>query len=466
MSKDIAFEFSEYAVNLKISNMPDSAIEATKVNIYDSLSCGIAGSAAIGVKELLQLAEMWGGNPQATTFAFGKRIPAPLAAMINTVQIHGFDYDDNHDTAMLHSGAVVCGAAFAAAERMGGVPGADLLAGIAAGLDIHCRLGLAATVGIVESGFIYTALMGGFAAVAAAGRIMGLTEEQMVNAFGTVLSMAAGTYMTVTDSAQTKALQAGFASKAAIEACEIAKLGIRGVQNTFEGVQGFYQTYLNGKYNPDVLRKDLGLFFAQEGMGYKPWPCGRPNHPPINACLEAREKYNPKPEEIKRVELGMNEHLYRASIYPVEVRKHPKTVLEGRFSIPYNCACAFVNGKVGLMDYTEKSIQREEILSLAEKIDGVIDQEIEKNYRARVCPIRVKIEMKDGRVFEHYMEKTLGSPEKPMTEEIIRAKIEDCMEMSAVPHEKDLPEKLKNAIYNIETLQNSNTIIALMKAKK
>ena len=149
--EDIAFKLAEFASSLRVEDMSEAAIAATKRDIFDSLSTGLAGCSAMGVKEMIELAEEWGGAEQATVFGCGKKFPAHVAAWINTVQIHGYDYDDNHDTAMLHSGAVVVSSALAAAEKVGGVSGADLLAGIAAGLDIHCRLGLATTIGIVES---------------------------------------------------------------------------------------------------------------------------------------------------------------------------------------------------------------------------------------------------------------------------------------------------------------------------
>lgn len=464
MSQDVAFKLAEYVTTLRLENIPASVIEATKMDIYDSLSTGIAGSSAVGISEMLSLAEEWGGNPQATAFVFGKKFPAHVTAWLNTVMIHGYDYDDNHDTAMLHSGCVVIASALAAAEKIGGVSGAELLTAITIGLDIHCRMGMAATIGIVESGWIYTELLGVFGAAAAAGRVMGLTTEEMVNAFGIAYSHTGGSYQAILDSAWTKRIQPGFASKHAIISCEMAKKGVRGIQNTFEGKYGFYNVYLKGRYNPEPLNADLGVKFAHEDMAYKPWPCGRPNHPAINVALEARKKFNLDPNKVKHVEIFMNKHLYAMCI-PEDVRHNPKTIVDGQFSIPYNAACALVNGKVGLSDYTEAGVKRPDVLAMTAKVDGVIDAEIEKKCPAKVCPVDIKIEMEDGQFLEHHLETTLGCVENPMTAEAIAEKMDDCISFSVLPMPKDTPAKIRALVDNMETLKNSNEIVQAMLAK-
>ncbi len=151
---------------------------------------------------------------------------------------------------------------------MGGVSGRDFIAAVTAGLDIHCRLGLASTIGIVESGYVYTPLLGIFGGAAAAGRIMKLTSEEMLNAFGIVYAQCAGNYQAITDSAWTKRFQPGFASRAAVEAVQLAKKGIIGAKNIFEGKFSLYHVYLHDRYDPEVARKGLGREETQIGRAH------------------------------------------------------------------------------------------------------------------------------------------------------------------------------------------------------
>lgn len=462
MERDVAYDLAEFAVNLKIQDIPKAAMEAAKNDIFDSLATGMAGNSAKGVQEMVDLAREWGGAKQATLFGFGDKVPAQTAAWINTVQIHGYDFDDTHDTAMLHSGAVVIPAALAASELTGGASGAEVLCAITAGLEIHLRLGLASTIGIVDSGWVFTPLMGIFAATAAAGRVIGLTSDEMVNAFGIAYSQCGGTYQAITDSAWTKRIQPGFASQAAVVACQMAKKGIEGVKNTFEGKYGFYHNYLTNHYNPEPLKKGLGKEFVVETMNFKPWPCGRPVQPSINIGIEARQKFDYDPEKIKHVEIRLNEHLVSSGCTPEEPRKYPKTIVDAQFSIPYTCAAALINGKVGLADFTDEAIKREDVLRLAPKIDGVIDEEYEKNYHAKVCPADIKIEMEDGTIYEHHLEYTLGGPDRPMTSEDLYDKMKGCVEFSAIKRPEGIADVVKNLVDNMETLDNCNEIVQAM----
>lgn len=463
---DIAYRLAEYAATLKAEDISAAAVEATKRDLYDTLACGFAGPSAKGIQELLEFAEECGGAEQATTFLFGKKFPAPIAAMINTVLMHGCDYDDNHDTAMLHSGALVISSALAAAELAGGVSGKDSLAAVTAGLDIHCRLGLASTVGIVESGWIFTTVLGIFGATAAAGRVLGLTPEEMLNAFGIAYSQAAGNYQAITDSSWTKRMQTGFSSRSAVTSAMLAKKGVVGAKNVFEGKYGLYYVYLHDRYNPAPLHEGIGKTFGHEDMAFKPWPCARPNHAPINACLEARERFHPDPKHIKHVEIRMNKHLYTCSCIPEDVRHHPTSIVEGQFSIPYVSACALVNGKVGLRDFTNEGIARADVLELCAKIDGVVDEEIERRCPAKVCPVTVKIEMQDGTVYEHHMEKTLGCMEKPMSEADFDEKMRDCIAFCPLPVAKDAGERIKALVYGIETVKDCREIVQTMQAER
>lgn len=464
MKRDIAYDLAEYASSIQFEDLPASTVEATRKDIFDSLSTGIAGSSAKGVAEWMELAEEWGGAPQARLFVYGKRFPAHVTAAINTVMIHGYDYDDTHEVAMMHCGAIVVSSALAAAEMLGGVSGKELITAITVGLDIHCRIGLAATIGIVESGYVYTPLLGVFGAVAAAGRIMKLDKEQMLNALGIAYAQCSGNYQAVTDSAWTKRMQPGFASQAAIVACEMARKGVVGAHNIFEGKYGFYHVYLHDRYNPGPLREGLGKTFVSEDIAFKPWPCGRPNQPPINVALEAREKFGLDPDRVKRVDIYMNEHLYIAGCIPEDVRKKPGTIVEAQFSIPYNVACALVNGKVGLSDYTEENIRRPDVLTMAAKVYGNVDAEIEKAWHGKTSPVYIRIELNNGEILEHHLEYTLGCKEKPMTEKAIADKMDSCIEFSALKMPSDTAQKIRSLVDNLETLENSNVLVDAMLA--
>lgn len=462
---DFTYDVAKYVVNTNYSDIPEEAIKATKQDIYDSLATAIAGSSAPGIAQILELCSEWGGTKQASSFVFNKKLPAHNAAFVNAAMIHAYDYDDTHDVAMMHCGCIIVSTALAIAEMLGTVSGEEFLAAVTIGLDIHCRLGIATTVGIVTSGYVYTPLMGIFAGVCTAGKLMKLTEDKLINALGIAYSQAAGTYQAITDSAWTKKLQPGLAARNAIVACELAQKGFIGSKNNFEGVFGFYHVYLNDNYDLEVLRKDLGTYFTGKDLSFKPWPCGRPSQPPINAAIEAYEKFHIDPADIEDVEIQVNEHLVKSSCLPVETRNYPKTVVDAQFSIPYGVACGLVNGKYGLSDYTDEGLKRPDVLDICAKVRGTVKPEYEEKYHAKVCPVDLIITTNDGKKYEHHMDYTLGCAEKPMTEKHFAEKMESCIACCAKEMPADTAATLKVLIDHMETLPSTDAIIRAMMAQ-
>lgn len=460
MPRDIAFDLADYAASLQLKNLPNSAITATKLDIFDTLATTIAGTSAPGIGELLDLLSEWGGNGQATVLVHGRRVLAHDAAWINASMAHATDFDDTHDVAMLHAGVTVIPAALAAAELAGGVSGEEFLVGVTAGLDAVCRLGLASTIGIVESGFIFTQLLGTFGATLAASRIMGLKPDAMVNALGIAYSQTAGNYQVIRDSALTKRMQPGFAAKNALISVQMAQKGIRGTQNTFQGIDGFYRVYLRDRYNPEVITAELGSRFEHENLSFKPYPCMRPLHVPIDAALEAHRKWQLRPEQIRRVEVRFNEHTYSAGCTPVEAKKAPRTPIDAQFSIPYVIAAALAHGRVGLKDFTWEGVARQEVLELASKVDGVVDEELEQGWRARVCPVVIRIETTDGQLRELRVDHPHA-----MNKAEFADKLADCIAASGRPMRKDMAANITSLVDRLESLPDIRELVNAMAAE-
>ena len=285
---DLVDDLAGFAAGIDLAHLDPAVVQAVKTNVLDTLACGLAGSSAPAIAEVTGLVREWGGAPQADMFVFGGKFPAHHAAWANAGICHARDYDDTHDTAVLHAGVTAVPAAIAAGQLRGGLSGADLIAAIAAGIETTCRLGLATKLDLIESGFIYTSLFGYFGATAAAGRAFGLNETEMLNAFGIVYSSVAGNHQVTRDASLMKRLQPGYAAQAAIIAVQLAKRGIRGAQKVFEGEDGFFRVYLHGEVDPQVVRRELGARFELLDLGYKPYPCCRDLHTAVDAALAAR----------------------------------------------------------------------------------------------------------------------------------------------------------------------------------
>ena len=130
---DLVVDLSRFASSIDIAGLDPAVIEAVKTNIFDTLGCALAGSSAKAIAEVTGLVREWGGAEQADMFVFGGKFPAHHAAFANGGMCHARDYDDTHDTAVLHAGVTAVPAAIAAGQLRGGLSGADLIAAVAAG---------------------------------------------------------------------------------------------------------------------------------------------------------------------------------------------------------------------------------------------------------------------------------------------------------------------------------------------
>lgn len=461
---DLAVSLARFAANADISRMSSEVVAAAKANILDTLACVWAGSSAKAVSEISGLVTEWGGAPQADMFVFGGKYPAHHAAWINGVMAHARDYDDTHDAAILHAGISTVPAAIAAAQ-LRGATGADLVAAVAVGLETTCRLGVATKVDLIESGFIYSSLLGYFGATAAAGRALGLSEEQMLNAFGIVYSSVAGNHQVTRDASLMKRVQPALAAQAAVVAVQLAQRGVRGAQNVFEGADGFIRVYLNNELDPDVVREGLDERFELLNLSYKPYPCCRDTHAAVDAALILREQAGRPADDIDFIRVGLTAGGYQMVCVPEAVRLAPKTIVEAQFSIPYTVAAAWIDGALGISHFTDEGLARSDILDLAARVRPYVDEDIEREWSRFVPPGKVSIHFRDGTMIETQVDYAKGHPTNPMTHDDFAAKTIDCTRFAARTPAPGTAERLAGMVETLDRQPDTSELIALMTCR-
>src|SRR5207244_11344166 len=134
-----------------------------------------------------------------------------------------------------------------------GPSGRAVLGAAIAGVEVMCRVGLAVPGRFPPRHYHPASLAGSFAAAAVAGRLRGLTEDQLVSAFGICGSQAGGIIEYLTDGSWTKRLHPGWAAHAGVVATLLARAGFTGPETVFEGAHGFYQAFAGGH---DAARLD------------------------------------------------------------------------------------------------------------------------------------------------------------------------------------------------------------------
>ena len=455
---DVAFKLAENIINTKYDELPLQAIDITKKDILDIIGTIIAGSTAQGVEEIGGLIKEWGGKEESTVIAFDWKVPSPNAAFVNAIMGHALDYDDGHDSAILHAATTVVPASFAISERSGNVNGKEFITAVALGVDMLCRMGLATGITLKESGWVYTSIYGYFGATASAGRLLGLNKEEMINAFGIAYSQTAGNYQAIADAVLTKRMQPGFAAKAGVLSALLAKRGITGAQNSIEGQFGLYNVFLRGIYNAHALTEELGKSFEIANIGFKPYPSCGYTHAPIYATLSLVNENDIEPGNIEEINISVGENAAELCT-PLERKRKPGSIPDAQFSIPYTVATAAAKRKVEINDFTIESIKDPVVLEIAQKIVPRITPELTSR---GVEPAIVEIKTKDGNRYTRREDYRKGSPQNPMTTEDIVNKFRDCARYGKKRIPEQNIEKVIELVNNLEEVENIGEIIELI----
>ncbi len=468
--------FVKNFMQIDYDRLPREVIEVTKKEVLDMLGVALAGIAVPGIREMTDLLTQWGGRPESTAIYYPQKVPAPIAAQANATMGHALDFDDVHDLAVMHPAVPTVPAAMAIAESRGGVSGKEFITAVALGVDMICRLALAAWPGYdpaspetrniafqserVKQGWHLTTLMGHLACAGVVGKLVGLDEEQMVNAFGIAYLQCGGNLQGRDDGAQTKRLGPGFATRAGLVSALMAERGITGAKNTLEGNIGLYRMFFQGGYDRETLTSDLGKRFEGINVSIKPYPCCRGIHPSVDTMMGLIGRHDIAVGEVKEIRIFVDAGGYQMLCSPLDVKTRPRTPVDAQFSIPWGTATALVRGKVSVEHYTHDAIKSADILEATGKIKVVLDHSLDVS--DKIPSGKIEIEMNDGQVYTNRVDFPLGSPERPMTFDDCARKFRNCASYPASALAKSRIEQVVELVGKLEQMENVGDIMALL----
>jgi len=450
MTDDAAWPLAQHVCRTGFADLPASAAAAARRDILDTFGCMLGGSGSPGIDALFAVVSRWGGREESRVLLHSSRLPAPQAALLNASMGHALDFDDTLDTGgSIHPGVSVLGAVLAVCDSLGGVSGQQALLAVTLGLDVSCRIALASTL---DRGWHRTAAIGVFGAAAAAGKLLGLTPAQMLNALGIAYSHAAGNRQCILDGALTKRLQAGQAASAGVFAAMLAQTGFTGAHHIFSGRFGFFELYQPNGYDAAVLLRDLGTEFRGEALSYKPYPCGRPLHAAIDAALTAREQLAiTRPEDIAAVTIEADRAGHEDQFARGPTKRRPTQVVEAQFAQPFLVATALVHGRIGIAEVDR--LGDAAVLALADRIVGVASERRPKG------SLGITVERRDGRSVTIEAGDPIGSPQKPLSEAQSAAKFRDCARNAVRPLPDAAVDGALAAIERLETLPDAGALM-------
>jgi 2-methylcitrate dehydratase PrpD len=131
-----------WVADVTLDDVPRDVVERAKHLLLDGVGCALIGSqlpwSRVATGAVLDLE-----NPgDVAVIGTGKSTSAPAAAVLNGTFIQGFELDDFHPIAPVHSCSLVIPALLStAAARPGTTTGADFLLGAIVGFEVGPRVG-------------------------------------------------------------------------------------------------------------------------------------------------------------------------------------------------------------------------------------------------------------------------------------------------------------------------------------
>jgi 2-methylcitrate dehydratase PrpD len=457
----LSSELAAWAARVRFEDLPADVVEATKLRVMDVIGLSLAGAETPFGKSTRDAAVAMSPPGPCRILGFGDPVGVTAAAFANGALSQALEYDDTHNESIVHMSSPAVAAALALSEFTAvneRVTGRDLITAVALGNEISCRVGSVSSGELHKRGFHPTGLFATFGAAYLAAKLLGLDAEAMARAAGIAGSFASGLLECWVDGTQTKFLHPGWSAQSGITAAILARSGVTGPAQVFEGRWGLFASHVqDANAHRDFARIDanLGSHWESRNSSFKPFPSAHVIHPYISAAIRLKKKHNLQTDDIASVDCPVTGFIVSIVCEPISEKYAPASDSHGRVSLQYSVAEALHAGELGKHAYSDQSRRNPEILGLARKIRYHVDPNYPGPGRFKGA---VKVTMKSGTQFEEVEEYNRGSAENPMTYAELHAKFDENASGFLSPTKR---AHLAEQIQRLELLPEARILVEL-----
>ena len=405
---------ANFAAQLKWSDIPDLVIRKTEDLLVDWFGSAVAGKNAKAVEIIAQFAQIMGPSSGQSEILLNRKLTSPyFAAMCNAAASHVVEQDDLHNSSVFHPATVIFSPALAVAQSLG-VSGREFLVAIIAGYEVGIRIGEFMGRSHYKI-FHTTGTVGSLAAAAAVGRLLKLSPEQMLHAFGSAGTQAAGLWEFLKDAADSKQLHTAHAAGTGLMSAYLAKEGFTGAQQILEGKQGMAAGMSS---DADLSKLNAGLHqrWATLETSFKFHASCRHTHPAADALLQVMQTNHLQFTDLAKI----TTHVHQGAIDVLGAVTDPKTVHQSKFSMGTVLAIVAKYGHAGLDEF-ENHFLDPEICQLRDNVTMQLDPQVDQAYPQRWIG-KVSIKTHAGIEFHGQLDEPKGDPGNTLTRSEIESK--------------------------------------------
>ena len=456
----VTVALARWVEQLTVDAIPERVRVRAKHLLLDGVACALVGAqlpwSRIATRAVLDLE----GAGDAVVIGTGETTSSPAAVLINSTFIQGFELDDFHPLAPLHSNSLIVPVLLATAQRVGGVSGAAALTAAVAGFEVGPRVGLALHGSqMLSRGWHSGPVFGTHTAAMVAGKLSGLGAEQLEDALGMAGTQSGG-LMAAQYESMCKRMQHGFAARNGYYAAALAAGGYTGIKQVFDRPYGGYLTVFGEGHDPDAaqITAGLGEGWHTELIMVKCYAAQGGLHGTIQAALELRAQHAIDPAMIAHIEIRVGHTVYHHGWWRPE---RPLTSIGAQMNLGYAAAVALLDGQVLPPQFTEERLDADDVWELIGKVDVKLDENIQNAPLHERFATELSITLNDGTVLDKRIVQPHGGPADPVTNEELaekyRALAGPLMPVSRL-------DAIQRAVLDIDGLTDLRELVELLAA--
>ena len=446
---------ARYAARAKFDDLSAESRKQLPVHILDSLGCCIAALGAGPVQACREQVAEFGGTGPSTLIGGGKANPI-YAAFWHTALVRYVDFMDNFlaQNETCHT-ADNFGVALTIADYVGG-SGRDLMLGVALGYTVQSRF--VDHANFMTRGFDHTAQLA-FSHNAAAGRLLGLSEQQIGHAMAmAAVSDASFAVVRAKPLSQWKGLASAQAALGAMNTLFLARRGVEGPLQVIEGPLGI--DHLLGM-KIDIEWDKQGYEGVTEST-IKKYNSMIHTQSAVHCMVELTRQKKLDPNRIVSIEGEVFQLAFDfagGGLYGVD--KVIRTKEQADHSLPYLLSVALIDGEVTPAQFQPDRIVKPDVQALLKKVSIRPNDEFTAQY-PRKMPAKITIGLQDGTVIEHQVQDYPGLASHPFTWE---ESVEKFDALAAGRVDAGLSREIKDAVLSLESIQVRDLVNLLSYAR-
>jgi 2-methylcitrate dehydratase PrpD len=444
--RDVTRRLAAWVVSSRKEDVPAQIRQEALRTVLNWTGCAVGGSAHETVEIAIRALKPFSGAAQASVLGRKDRLDILHASLLNGISSHIFDFDDTDLRTIVHPAGPVVPALLALSEYRP-ISGVDFLHALIVGVEVECRIANAVYPQHYDVGWHITGTVGPFGAAAAAGKLLGLSEQQMTWALGLAATQPVG--LREMFGTMTKSFHPGRAAQNGLTAALLAQQNFTSSEAPIEAARGWANVLSTARNYREITDK-LGDRYQIAFNSYKPFPCGVVIHPAIDGALQIRAENHLSADRIERIELRVN-----PLVIELTGKKTPQTGLEGKFSVYHAVAAAMVYGRVGESEFSDQAVRDPAVIQLRDRVSTTVDRSIAEDQ------MRLVVVQKDGKLLEKFIEHAVGSARNPMSNSQLEAKFKGLTD-PILP--ADRVKRLIDLCWNLEKAPDAGQLARLASA--